>query len=79
MICSDCFPGRCPGLICCGPFGAKAYVGPCTGNALGHAKGSPNRSPTYGVLKRLWDEVRDFWDAHDMTRSTSYFMNLCIL
>ncbi len=29
---------------------------------------------TTETLKRLWDEVRDFW-AHDMTRSTSYFIN----
>jgi hypothetical protein len=26
-------------------------------------------------LKRLWDEVRDFWQSRDMTRPTSHFRN----
>ena len=26
-------------------------------------------------LKRLWDEVREFWQARDMTRPTSHFRN----
>ncbi len=27
------------------------------------------------TLKQLWDEVREFWQARDMTRPTSHFLN----
>jgi len=27
------------------------------------------------TLKRLWEEVREFWEARDMTRATSNFLN----
>jgi hypothetical protein len=30
---------------------------------------------TNETLKRLWDEVREFWQARDMTRPTSQFLN----
>jgi hypothetical protein len=30
---------------------------------------------TAGTLKRLWDEVREFWEARDMTRPASHFPN----
>jgi Domain of unknown function (DUF4365) len=30
---------------------------------------------TSETLKRLWDEVREFWQVHDMTRHASQFLN----
>lgn len=30
---------------------------------------------TADTLKRLWDEVREFWQARDMIRPTSHFLN----
>lgn len=30
---------------------------------------------TPDTLKRLWDEVREFWQARDMTRPASHFLN----
>jgi hypothetical protein len=30
---------------------------------------------TPDTLKRLWDEVRTFWQDRDMSRSTSFFLN----
>jgi hypothetical protein len=30
---------------------------------------------TCDTLRRLWEEVRDFWAARDMTRHTSLFTN----
>ena len=30
---------------------------------------------TSDTLRRLWDEVRGFWQGRDMTRSTSSFTN----
>lgn len=30
---------------------------------------------TADTLKRLWDEVREFWLPRDMNRSTSHFLN----
>ncbi len=30
---------------------------------------------TCNTLERLWEEVRDFWQARDMVRHTSHFLN----
>lgn len=30
---------------------------------------------TAETLRRLWEEVRDFWQCHDMTRLNSHFLN----
>jgi hypothetical protein len=30
---------------------------------------------TVETLKKLWDEVREFWQARDMKRPTSHFLN----
>ncbi len=54
---SSCHPGRCPGLVCCSPFGANSFARPhgCHVSLLpvSHNAGAPGREgPTLPALCR---------------------------